>query len=149
MFESDKMEVKLSKSGSLKMDTKKTLVFVYGTLKEGHGNNHVIQSENTVKKGAAVTEEKYTMYRSGIPYVDKTKETSIISGEVYEIDQMTLARVDRLEGYRPNNHEGSWYKREAIPVRLVDTDEVVTAFIYFNTPSNTDALELVEDGIYK
>jgi gamma-glutamylcyclotransferase (GGCT)/AIG2-like uncharacterized protein YtfP len=49
-----------------------------------------------------------------------------------------------LEGYSPEDHENSWYKREEIPVVMEDQSET-NAFIYFN---NVETGTEVESGDY-
>ena len=73
------------------------LVFVYGTLKAGHGNNELLKGSEFV--GEHVTKPIYTMKNlGGFPGVLLDGNTSII-GEVYRVTSPTMARLDRLEGY--------------------------------------------------
>jgi gamma-glutamylcyclotransferase (GGCT)/AIG2-like uncharacterized protein YtfP len=106
-------------------------VFVYGTLRKSKGNHRLLTQINAAFIGNAVTVNKYHLTTSGLPFVNKNIETSQIVGEVYQVDDSGLSSLDGLEGYNPNNHEGSWYKREVIPVLLENgnTDE---AALYFN-----------------
>eukprot|EP00966_Prymnesium_polylepis_P051099 1182724-Prymnesium_polylepis.1 len=87
-------------------------LFVYGTLMTGYGNNRVIASRDKCEisrcLGRALTMEKYTMTASGIPFVDPDTPTCRIHGEVWEVNDAVLPRVDRLEGH-PN-----WYFRHPI-----------------------------------
>lgn len=104
-------------------------VFVYGTLRKELGNHYLLQ--DSVYLGTGSTLDHFVMLESSIgrsiPYVVKLNETNkvlstIVEGEVYEVDDLTLANLDRLEG-----HPG-WYKREYIDVVL--DDEIVKAMIY-------------------
>lgn len=73
-----------------------TYVFVYGSLKSGYWNNTVLGDSPLIGTGTTTTEE-FTMYDGGFPYV--TDEGSgRVFGEVYEADDATLVRLDRLEG---------------------------------------------------
>lgn len=95
----------------------KTKVAVYGTLKQGHGNHTLLRDATYI--GATVTEPTFTMYNLGaFPAIEAEGDTPI-SVEVYEVDDDTFERLDRLEGY-PN-----FYNR-----RVVDT-EYGKAWIYF------------------
>jgi gamma-glutamylcyclotransferase (GGCT)/AIG2-like uncharacterized protein YtfP len=102
-----------------------TKVFVYGTLLKGFGN-HARHLESSKFIGAAVTQKQYTMFKSGIPFVNKEFPNYPIIGEVYEVNAAVLQGLDRLEGHP------EWYYREPIPVVLKETGEVITASIYFN-----------------
>jgi len=106
-------------------------VFVYGTLRKELGNHYLLQ--DSVFLGNAITDETYVMLESSlgrsIPYVVKpnkiTKDiTTFVQGEVYEVDDLTLAHLDRLEGHP------RWYKREYIDVFISGDDKPTKAMIY-------------------
>lgn len=89
-------------------------VFVYGSLKQGRGN-HILLSEANYIGSRLTSEEIYHMISFGaFPGVIKNSETgeaSAIYGELYEVDNSTLERLDRLES------NGSFYKRELVQLR--------------------------------
>jgi len=96
-------------------------VFVYGTLKQGYGNNILLRDQAFL--GENVTKfPVFDMTSEGIPFVHP-EGSSFIKGEMYEIDEACLERVDSLEGH-PN-----WYKREEVEIATGDT-----AYMYM-TPS--------------
>jgi gamma-glutamylcyclotransferase (GGCT)/AIG2-like uncharacterized protein YtfP len=112
-------------------------VFVYGTLRSGFNNNVLIKE---LDYKTAKTKEKYEMTANGIPFVNKDKPTSIIKGEVFEMDTIfRLADLDRLESHP------TWYVREIVEVEL-DSGEVVEAWIYFNKDK---ADTVIKSGDYK
>ena len=117
-----------------------TTVFVYGTLKRGFGNHHLLSRANYL--GKAVTKEFYALYVSNIPFVIRTEQVSHIHGEVYLVGQAMLEDLDSLEG-----HPG-WYKRAQVSVCLQDVQckkKYIHAWIYFY-PKPTGQLQA--DGIY-
>lgn len=72
-------------------------VFVYGSLKKGYGNHYLL--EGSLAIGPAKLEPKYSMYSlGGFPAVGLDGDTAI-TGEVYEVDDRTMLRLDNLEGY--------------------------------------------------
>ena len=74
-------------------------VFVYGTLQRGHGNHHILEDHKLV--GPATTVTKYAMMNVGFPYMLNQAEGAYpCVGELWDIGdcQVTLARLDRLEG---------------------------------------------------
>ncbi|MCK5021000.1 MAG: gamma-glutamylcyclotransferase [Candidatus Peribacteraceae bacterium] len=74
-------------------------VFVYGTLKVGHGNHRLL--EGSKQLGEYTTPPKYSMYSlGGYPGVTDEGETAI-QGELYEVNDNTFERLDMLEGYDP------------------------------------------------
>lgn len=91
------------------------LVFVFGTLKEGFPNF-------TTNKGARVagdfmTVERYPLYLVGERWspwlVDAAGEGEQVVGQVFEVDEATLAAMDVLE--RIAEHDG--YRRVMLEVQ--------------------------------
>src|SRR5579859_1697603 len=75
----------------------KTFVFTYGTLKKGFSNNVLLASSEFIQE--AVTQPKYKLYDCGhYPCMVKSKKGEAIHGEIYAVDDITLKRLDRLEG---------------------------------------------------
>lgn len=99
----------------------KEKVFVYGTLRKGLSWNHLLSTSKFL--GEAKTKNKYALYAETIPYVIEDKEVSQIAGEVYEVDNETLQKLDQLEGH-PN-----WYRRKEIEIML--NNSLILAWIYF------------------
>jgi len=93
---------------------KKRLLFVYGTLLEGHGNWRYFLEGKSKKLGEHITEPEFTMlHLGGYPGVVPNGNTSI-HGEVYEVDEPTFRSIDSLEGYYENNPENGLYNRQLI-----------------------------------
>lgn len=107
-------------------DKTKTKVFVYGTLKRGYGNNHLLKFATFL--GKATTADNWSMIGEGnsFPYVLHTDDIlgMQITGEVYEVDSWTLKSLDRLEGI-PHH-----YKHEKVEVFYDDNVvEEVTMYV--------------------
>jgi len=84
-----------------------TMVFVYGTLKKGFGNHHLLSK--SLYHGDYSTAPSHKMVSlGGFPGVVFGKGTAAIKGEVYEVADDVLDRLDRLEGYP------SFYDRKSI-----------------------------------
>ncbi len=80
--------------------------FVYGTLKQGHGNNRILQQSSTAKFiENAITEPNFTMISLGaFPGVVEGGSTAI-HGEIWSVeDDETKRRLDSLEGYYKNKN---------------------------------------------
>lgn len=74
-----------------------TLVFVYGTLKRGNFNNRILAGAAFI--GKAKTAPIYRMLSNGaFPYLIHAGNGIPCHGEIYEVDDETLARLDQLEG---------------------------------------------------
>ena len=98
-------------------------VFVYGTLKSGFPNHYLL--EGCEFFGRAVTVPTYKMIENGFPVIIPDPDGRRLAGEIYVVDDETLARLDRLE------REGSSYDRKLIDVTLASGEQLPTrAFIY-------------------
>lgn len=92
----------------------KHLVFTYGTLKKGYGNNRLLANEEFV--GKATTKPLYRLYNLGAfpGLIEDEKTGKIIHGELWRISDKTMRRLDLLEGH-PN-----FYRREFLEIEGVD-----------------------------
>ena len=90
-------------------------VFVYGTLRAGEPNHYLLDLRVPVTR--ARTEAAFELVSLGAFPAMIAGGTTAVVGEVYEIDPVTLAALDRLEGHP------RFYQRTAI--RLEDGDEVL------------------------
>lgn len=119
-------------------------MFVYGTLKRGFGNHSLLKDSEF--QGSAVVQG--TLYVHGLPYYRREGSGSVY-GELYRVDDDTLARLDRLEGYREHNPETSFYNR--VKVVVTDADEVsgeyCVAYAYEYNGS-IDPKFIKENGVY-
>lgn len=102
-----------------------TNIFVYGSLKRNF-RNHPLLAGTTFLGRAVTTTPNYIMSSAGgfpvAHYAPKTK-WGYICGEVYEVNQDTLLRVDSLEGH-PN-----WYRRHTVSV-VTDSGVIENAIMY-------------------
>jgi gamma-glutamylaminecyclotransferase len=100
-------------------------IFVYGTLKRGFHNNSILGPSEFL--GVRLTQRRFTMYDGRqFPYVIPEGNHTIV-GELYEVDDKILERLDWLEGVKANH-----YKRMETPVHT-DHDQV-WAWIYVASP---------------
>jgi gamma-glutamylcyclotransferase (GGCT)/AIG2-like uncharacterized protein YtfP len=81
-------------------------VFVYGTLKRGHPNNSLLVGSEFL--GEAVTVPTYKMVETSFPVIMPDPSGKPVAGEIYAVDDATLARLDQLE------REGRSYDRMMI-----------------------------------
>ena len=111
------------------------LVFVYGTLKKEFPNHRrYMKSARLI--GKYQTLEKYPLVLFGDRYVpgmlNSPGEGHHVEGELYEMNDECLARIDFLEG----THEPDGYRRQLIAVNSVDHVEPdrVRAHVYLLDP---------------
>jgi gamma-glutamylaminecyclotransferase len=82
------------------------LVFVYGTLRQGEVNHHLLAQARFVAE--ARTAPCFELFDLGpFPAMSTGGETAVL-GEVYAVNDATLARLDHLEGHP------SFYQRTQI-----------------------------------
>lgn len=106
-------------------------VFVYGTLKRGHGNNRLL--EGCVFLGECVTLQTFKLYNVGFPVTFFQSKGHPVLGELYEIPDSihdkVIGRLDALEG------EGRMYRRETVRVLpLGNTEPAIETFMYVGVP---------------
>ncbi|UOE96253.1 gamma-glutamylcyclotransferase family protein [Alkalihalobacillus sp. LMS39] len=76
---------------------KKTLLFVYGTLRKGEANHHFVQHANIRAEQCWTKGELYDT-TFGYPVMKKGIEK--IYGELYEVNDQQLESINGLEGYK-------------------------------------------------
>ena len=107
-------------------ETKHICVFVYGTLKQGYGNNkHFLRDAYYISKAESV-DNSYIMYcNGGFPMTIDVKSTGFykIKGELYFVNQKILEGLDMLES------NGSMYTRE-LRHFIADDGKIYEAWIY-------------------
>jgi gamma-glutamylaminecyclotransferase len=106
------------------------IVFVYGTLKKGQPNEHIMSNPETGKHkyiGPAETVDKFPLFvasKYNIPFMLTEKGTGFrIHGELYEVDNLKVIALDLLEGYP------EFYIRNKFPVEK-ENGEIIEAWIY-------------------
>jgi gamma-glutamylaminecyclotransferase len=83
-------------------------VFVYGTLKRGFRNHRLL--EGCALLGGGATVPTYKMIETSFPVIMPDRTGKPVAGEIYTVDDETLARLDQLE------KEGRSYDRQLIDV---------------------------------
>jgi gamma-glutamylaminecyclotransferase len=106
-------------------------VFVYGTLKRGHGNHRLLEGSVFLGRDTLRTPGHFVSL-GGFPGLVRTRDDLVqctravpgrqVGGEVYAVDDATLARLDRLEG-----HPQFYERREVIVSGGMDGQ---TAWVY-------------------
>jgi gamma-glutamylcyclotransferase (GGCT)/AIG2-like uncharacterized protein YtfP len=87
------------------------LYAVYGTLREGWGNNRLLQNEGVELLGQMRTPASYNMYSlGGFPGVAENGNTAILV-EIYRVtNKSVISRVNALEGYSGvRGSDENWY----------------------------------------
>lgn len=99
------------------------LVFVYGTLRRGFSNHHLLAAARPL--GGALTRERYALYLGEYPFLSRDQALCRVAGEVYEVSQGMLMTLDALEEHP------RVYERFVIPV-VLDSGREIEAWCYFH-----------------
>lgn len=106
-------------------------LFVYGTLMQGFWNNRRLEGATFL---ANATVPGYIVSLGGFPgykRLGKDEGDMSVLGELYEVDDVILARCDQLEGYRGPDDHYNFYNRIQVPCQgWLDEECVTQAFIY-------------------
>jgi gamma-glutamylaminecyclotransferase len=100
----------------------KTILFLYGTLKRGQRNHHLLAGQRFV--GEATTEPHYRLHDLGSypGMVTDAANGLAVTGELWEVDDGCLAKLDELE------EVPDLYLRRRVRVRGMT--EPVESFLY-------------------
>jgi gamma-glutamylcyclotransferase (GGCT)/AIG2-like uncharacterized protein YtfP len=99
-------------------------VFVYGTLKRGHGN-HEQFLKNAYFAGECATPPHFEMIAASFPVILTADPCKAVAGELYHVDDEVLARLDALERVPTS------YRRAIIDV--TENGRSVQAYVYIGT----------------
>jgi len=102
-------------------------IAVYGTLKYGYDNHHLLEGAKPV--GVGYTRERFFIYDIGIPLAVPTKFGLPLQVEVYELKNKTVLKtLDRLEDCP------KFYIRRSVKVSLRKGGELKAWLYHFDMP---------------
>ena len=121
-------------------------VFVYGTLKRGKSNHHLLEDAEYL--GDAVSAFQGVMYDYGCPALTHSElavsdaPRARVKGELFKVTPETLYRLDRLEGH-PN-----LYFRSQMEIRC-NRVYYGKAWCYFYNISDAPLAPINSEGHYE
>ncbi|MCF6136346.1 gamma-glutamylcyclotransferase family protein [Pseudalkalibacillus berkeleyi] len=130
-----------SKSQIQDKNMKSSLVFVYGTLRKGESNHHLLAGTNCVNERAWINGTLYDTGQ-GYPALSLTPFGSVY-GEVYEVDDKLISKLDQLEGYQ-FGRERNLYEREM--KKIMTNDGLVETYIYTVDHNPSLCIKRIECG---
>lgn len=101
------------------------LLFVYGSLRQGMDNAPLLSRARLVARSAWVDG---FLYDTGEGYPGMINGQGRVWGEVYQITQWELKRIDRLENYYGPEHPDNLYERVLLKVGTSQGEH--TAYAY-------------------
>jgi gamma-glutamylcyclotransferase (GGCT)/AIG2-like uncharacterized protein YtfP len=122
------------------------IVAVYGTLRRGLYNNYLLEGARFIAN--AETVDNCTMYsRGGFPILSFHDGDGPVKVELYEVNDHTLANLDRLEGYRGEGSQGNWYNRtHKVFLREGDENDELHVSAYIYHQDQPQSYPVVEGG---
>lgn len=112
-------------------------LFVYGTLKKGGYNHHLLKDAKFLGE-ATIFGKLYSM--GSFPAMKEDGEqTSAVHGEVYEVDGFT--KLDRLEG-----HPHLYKRTEFYPPEHWIVEPITGMFCTYVFQGSVEGRELIESG---
>jgi gamma-glutamylcyclotransferase (GGCT)/AIG2-like uncharacterized protein YtfP len=109
-------------------------VFVYGTLREGCSNSFLLENSHKLSRQAYL-EGRLQDTGNGYPGLVEDP-TAVCCGELYEINEETLRKLDYLEGYQ-RGRQNNLYERTIRSVTTGNRKEEAYTYIY-NYPFQTE-----------
>ena len=124
-------------------------IFTYGTLMRGFWNHSILGNNPEFISSAVAHGTLYAV--SSFPGAKFTPRNSgdekVIFGELYEVDCVTVAHLDRLEGYDSIRHTGM-YLRVPIQCLTIKAHEYIEVQAYeWNRVVNENTL--IPSGDYR
>jgi len=122
-------------------------VFVYGSLMRGYHNAYILSEAKFIGRGV-VKGLLYDVAEGTYPGMIHGAGT--VHGEVYEVDEETFARLDRLESFMGAGNPDNLYNRETVEVTL-DTGETARAWAYIYNQEIAEVIpkELIPSGNWR
>jgi len=111
-------------------------VFVYGTLRSGERNNKLLRRSELLGE-ATIGGTLYSF--GGFPGLRLAADGGLVVGEVWRVNDRTLARLDELEGV-----DSGFYSRLQVTVELGGSP--VTAWVYEAASRLVDGLPVIAGG---
>lgn len=99
-------------------------IFVYGTLKRGYSNHHLLEGQQLVGEYYSFSQSFKMIDLNGFPGVIQSNDGAYVTGEIYQVDDVTFSNLDRLEGYP------SMFSREKFIFIQDYRDETEEAWMY-------------------
>jgi gamma-glutamylcyclotransferase (GGCT)/AIG2-like uncharacterized protein YtfP len=103
-----------------------TRLFIYGTLKRGHGRAGLLADQHYL--GEARTRPRYRLYRvDQYPGLVHAEKGVAVEGELWDVKVECLAELDRVEAV-----DAGLYRRETIELEAGGQQQPVEAYFYLH-----------------
>lgn len=117
------------------------LVFVYGTLRMNEVNHYLLQEAEFVAEGCWTTGKLYDT-GLGYPVIVQDRQEKII-GELYQVSDAELEKLDILEGYSVHGQSNMY---ERITQTINTESETYKAYVYVNSSLLVSEEQKIDSG---
>lgn len=114
-------------------------VFVYGTLRQGQQNYDLLRNRTVTELHAHITDMQ--LYSVGA-FPMMVHGNGLVHGDLLELQPFLydhlLRKLDHNEGYVPNHHDRSLYRRQLVVVHVNATNSTRMAWAYLGQANQID-----------
>ena len=107
------------------------IVFVYGTLLRGEANHGLLDGAERLEAEARV---RGTLYDTGEGYpaliLEEGGGAGLVAGEIYAVDELTLAALDALEDYFGPGDPRNLYERVETTVLVPGGERRALVYVF-------------------
>jgi len=130
-------------------EPKLTRVFVYGSLLSGlHNHRHFLGAAKSV--GPARTSRGWALYSCGsFPAMARDEDAEHVVGELYDVTESELARLDQLEGIDHRNPDRGHYQHAFVAVFVEGRATPICATAYVQHPHQQHHRDRVPAGDWR
>lgn len=128
--------------------------FVYGTLLAGESNHRLFGETVKDIQDGRITGRLFSLgsFPMVVPGGKMFGDNGLVYGQVVTVKDAdytaVLNRLDRLEGYNPDNHVSSFYQRNLTVVTLEDERQIL-AWYYFGRAYQVNGRQPIPSGSWK
>lgn len=119
-------------------------LFVYGTLKRGHGNHRVLGNSVYIRDALMHNHVMYSL--GGFPGIVKGEGT--VSGELFKVPDEQWDNLDGLEGYNKEKDVGMYLRRQW-EVEIGSEPFMDHAWYYLWNGRTPTEDRLIKDGVWR
>ena len=129
--------------GGITMKNIRSLLFVYGTLRRHEQNHNYLTGAQPISLQAQTQGQ---LFDTGSKFPALIANQGTVYGEVYEVDEQQLARIDQLEGYQET---GSYNLFERVKQKVITDHGELEAYVYRYSRSKMVELISIPCGDWK
>ncbi|MCM2674541.1 gamma-glutamylcyclotransferase family protein [Alkalicoccobacillus plakortidis] len=121
------------------------MVFVYGTLLKNESNSHLLAGAECIDSNCFIYGELYDT-SLGYPTVCVDETSHTVWGELYEVTDEVLHKIDALEGYIGDELKNDYNR---LLLNIYRKNGVSQALVYVFPSIKTAHLSLIESGNWR